>query len=83
MQKDIEAVVQAAKPWPVKVILETRSSRTKRRSSPARWPALRAASSRLSTGFAQGGATAEDVAPHAPGGGGGRGAQGVGRGALD
>lgn len=61
--KDIEAVVQAAKPWPVKVILETSQLKDEEKIvACALSKAAGAAFVKTSTGFAQGGATAEDVA---------------------
>lgn len=61
--KDIEAVVQAAKPWPVKVILETSQLKDEEKViACALSKAAGAAFVKTSTGFAQGGATAEDVA---------------------
>ena len=63
VQKDIEAVVQAAKPWPVKVILETSQLKDEEKViACALAKAAGAAFVKTSTGFAQGGATAEDVA---------------------
>lgn len=61
--KDIEAVVNAAKPWPVKVILETSQLQGEEKViACALSKAAGAAFVKTSTGFAQGGATAEDVA---------------------
>ena len=61
--KDIEAVVNAAKPWPVKVILETSQLKDEEKIvACALAKAAGAAFVKTSTGFAQGGATAEDVA---------------------
>jgi deoxyribose-phosphate aldolase len=63
VQKDIEAVVNAAKPWPVKVILETSQLTNEEKIiGCALSKAAGAAFVKTSTGFAQGGATAEDVA---------------------
>ena len=63
VQKDIEAVVIAAKPWPVKVILETSQLKDEEKViACALAKAAGAAFVKTSTGFAQGGATAEDVA---------------------
>ena len=63
VQKDIEAVVNAAKPWPVKVILETSQLKDEEKIiACALAKAAGAAFVKTSTGFAQGGATAEDVA---------------------
>ena len=63
VQKDIEAVVNAAKPWPVKVILETSQLKDEEKIiGCALSKAAGAAFVKTSTGFAQGGATAEDVA---------------------
>ena len=63
VQHDIEAVVQAAKPWPVKVILETSQLKDEEKViACALSKAAGAAFVKTSTGFAQGGATAEDVA---------------------
>jgi len=60
---DIEAVVQAAKPHPVKVILETSQLKDDEKIvGCALSKAAGAAFVKTSTGFAQGGATAEDVA---------------------
>ncbi len=62
VQKDIEAVVNAAKPWPVKVILETSQLKEDEKIiGCALSKAAGAAFVKTSTGFAQGGATAEDV----------------------
>ena len=61
--KDIEMVVNAAKPWPVKVILETSQLKDEEKIvACALAKAAGAAFVKTSTGFAQGGATAEDVA---------------------
>ncbi len=63
VEKDIECVVQAAKPWPVKVILETSQlTQDEKIVGCALSKAAGAAFVKTSTGFAQGGATAEDVA---------------------
>ncbi len=63
VQKDIEAVVNAAKPWPVKVILETSQLTNEEKIiGCALSKAAGAAFVKTSTGFAQGGATVEDVA---------------------
>lgn len=63
VQKDIEAVVNAAKPWPVKVILETSQLKDDEKIiGCALSKSAGAAFVKTSTGFAQGGATAEDVA---------------------
>lgn len=63
VQKDIEAVVNAAKPWPVKVILETSQLKDEEKIiGCALSKAAGAAFVKTSTGFAQGGATVEDVA---------------------
>lgn len=63
VQKDIEAVVNAARPWPVKVILETSQLKEDEKIiGCALSKAAGAAFVKTSTGFAQGGATAEDVA---------------------
>ncbi|MGV3624627.1 MAG: deoxyribose-phosphate aldolase [Archangium sp.] len=63
VQKDIEAVVNAAKPWPVKVILETSQLKEDEKIiGCALSKSAGAAFVKTSTGFAQGGATAEDVA---------------------
>ena len=63
VQKDIEAVVNAAKPWPVKVILETSQLKDEEKIiGCALSKAAGAAFVKTSTGFAQGGATAQDVA---------------------
>ncbi len=60
--KDIEVVVQAAKPHPVKVILETSQLKDDEKViGCALSKAAGAAFVKTSTGFAQGGATAEDV----------------------
>ncbi|MFT3839966.1 MAG: deoxyribose-phosphate aldolase [Myxococcaceae bacterium] len=60
---DLEAVVQAAKPWPVKVILETSQlSNEEKVIGCALSKAAGAAFVKTSTGFGGGGATAEDVA---------------------
>ena len=61
--KDIQMVVDAAKPWPVKVILETSQLDTEQKiiaSSLSK--AAGAAFVKTSTGFGGGGATAEDIA---------------------
>lgn len=63
VQKDIEIVVQAAKPWPVKVILETSQLTNEEKIiGCALSKAAGAAFVKTSTGFSTGGATAEDVA---------------------
>jgi deoxyribose-phosphate aldolase len=63
VEKDIELVVEAAKPWPVKVILETSQlSQEEKIIGCALSKAAGAAFVKTSTGFANGGATAEDVA---------------------
>ncbi|MFO0599566.1 MAG: deoxyribose-phosphate aldolase [Myxococcaceae bacterium] len=63
VQADIEAVVQAAKPWPVKVILETSQlTQEEKIIGCALSKAAGAAFVKTSTGFSTGGATAEDVA---------------------
>jgi deoxyribose-phosphate aldolase len=63
VQKDIEVVVNAAKPWPVKVILETSQLTNEEKIiACALSKAAGAAFVKTSTGFAGGGATAEDVA---------------------
>jgi len=60
---DLEAVVQAARPWPVKVILETAQlSNEEKVIGCALSKAAGAAFVKTSTGFGGGGATAEDVA---------------------
>lgn len=60
---DLAAVVQAAKPWPVKVILETAQlSQEEKVIGCALSKAAGAAFVKTSTGFGGGGATAEDVA---------------------
>jgi deoxyribose-phosphate aldolase len=61
--KDIEAVVTAAKPWPVKVILETSQLTDEEKvTGCVLSKAAGAAFVKTSTGFAGGGATTEDVA---------------------
>ncbi|HEV8322317.1 MAG TPA: deoxyribose-phosphate aldolase [Myxococcota bacterium] len=61
--EDICAVTQASRPWPVKVILETSSLTTEEKIiGCALSKAGGAAFVKTSTGFAKGGATAEDVA---------------------
>jgi deoxyribose-phosphate aldolase len=61
--KDIELVVAAAKPWPVKVILETSQlTQEEKIIACALAKAAGAAFVKTSTGFSSGGATAEDVA---------------------
>jgi deoxyribose-phosphate aldolase len=63
VQKDIEAVVNAARPWPVKVILETSQlTQEEKIIACALSKAAGAAFVKTSTGFTGGGATAEDVA---------------------
>lgn len=63
VEKDIELVVSAAKPYPVKVILETSQlSQEEKIIGCALSKAAGAAFVKTSTGFANGGATAEDVA---------------------
>ena len=63
VQRDIEAVVNAAKPWPVKVILETSQLTNEEKIiGCALSKAAGAAFVKTSTGFSTGGATAEDVA---------------------
>lgn len=63
VQADIAAVVNAAKPWPVKVILETSQlTQEEKIIASALSKAAGAAFVKTSTGFASGGATAEDVA---------------------
>lgn len=63
VQKDIEAVVNAAKPWPVKVILECSQLSTEEKIiGCALSKAAGAAFVKTSTGFSSGGATAEDIA---------------------
>lgn len=63
VQKDIEVVVNAAKPWPVKVILETSQLTNEEKIiACALSKAAGAAFVKTSTGFAGGGATPEDVA---------------------
>ncbi|MEW5737891.1 MAG: deoxyribose-phosphate aldolase [Myxococcota bacterium] len=63
VQKDIELVVAAAKPWPVKVILETSQlTQEEKIIGCALSKAAGAAFVKTSTGFSSGGATAEDVA---------------------
>ncbi|MBI5497693.1 MAG: deoxyribose-phosphate aldolase [Deltaproteobacteria bacterium] len=60
---DIVAVVQAAKPWPVKVILETGAlSRDEKVIACALCKCAGAAFVKTSTGFGPGGATVEDIA---------------------
>src|SRR5260370_29893338 len=60
---DIRAVVQAAKPRPVKVILETGAlTRDEKVIGCALAKAAGAAFVKTSTGFAPGGATADDIA---------------------
>ncbi len=60
---DLEAVVNAAKPWPVKVILETAQlTHEEKVIGCALSKAAGAAFVKTSTGFGGGGATAEDVA---------------------
>jgi deoxyribose-phosphate aldolase len=60
---DLQAVVNAAKPWPVKVILETSQlSQEEKIIGCALSKAAGAAFVKTSTGFSTGGATAEDVA---------------------
>lgn len=62
VQKDIEVVVNAAKPWPVKVILETSQLTTEEKIiACALSKAAGAAFVKTSTGFTGGGATVEDV----------------------
>lgn len=61
--EDIRAVVEASKPYPVKVILETSSLNDDQKViSCALSKAAGAAFVKTSTGFASGGATAEDIA---------------------
>lgn len=61
--KDVEAVVSAAKPWPVKVILETSQLNDEQKVvGCALSKAAGAAFVKTSTGFGGGGATAADVA---------------------
>lgn len=61
--QDLQAVVNAAKPWPVKVILETSQlTADEKVIGSALSKAAGAAFVKTSTGFAAGGATAEDVA---------------------
>lgn len=63
VSKDIELVVDAAKPWPVKVILETSQLTTEEKIiGCALSKAAGAAFVKTSTGFSTGGATAEDIA---------------------
>lgn len=63
VEKDIELVVSAAKPYPVKVILETSQlSQEEKIIGCALSKAAGAAFVKTSTGFANGGATADDVA---------------------
>jgi deoxyribose-phosphate aldolase len=63
VQKDIEGVVIAAKPWPVKVILETSQlTQEEKIIGCALSKAAGAAFVKTSTGFSTGGATAEDIA---------------------
>ncbi|MFZ5445033.1 MAG: deoxyribose-phosphate aldolase [Myxococcota bacterium] len=63
VQKDIEVVVNAAKPYPVKVILETSQLNNEEKIiACALSKAAGAAFVKTSTGFAGGGATPEDVA---------------------
>lgn len=63
VQKDIEVVVNAAKPWPVKVILETSQlTQEEKIIACALSKAAGAAFVKTSTGFSGGGATVEDVA---------------------
>lgn len=60
---DIEMVVAAAKPWPVKVILETSQlTQEEKIIACALSKAAGAAFVKTSTGFSSGGATAEDIA---------------------
>lgn len=62
VQSDIAAVVNAAKPWPVKVILETSQlSQDEKIIGCALSKAAGAAFVKTSTGFGGGGATVEDV----------------------
>ena len=62
VQKDIEIVVQAAKPWPVKVILETSQLTNEEKIiGCALSKAAGAAFVKTSTGFGGGGATVEDI----------------------
>jgi deoxyribose-phosphate aldolase len=61
--RDIELVVEAARPYPVKVILETSQLTTEEKVvGSALSKAAGAAFVKTSTGFAGGGATAEDIA---------------------
>jgi deoxyribose-phosphate aldolase len=61
--EDIRAVVEASKPYPVKVILETSSlTEDQKVIGCALSKAAGAAFVKTSTGFASGGATAEDIA---------------------
>ncbi len=61
--KDISAVVEASRPWPVKVILETSQlNHEEKISGCVLSKAAGAAFVKTSTGFSGGGATAEDVA---------------------
>jgi len=61
--EDIRAVVDAARPWPVKVILETAAlSREEKIIVCALSKAAKAAFVKTSTGFGGGGATLDDVA---------------------
>ncbi|MGA9522772.1 MAG: deoxyribose-phosphate aldolase [Myxococcaceae bacterium] len=61
--RDIAAVVEASKPWPVKVILETSQlTEDEKISACVLSKAAGAAFVKTSTGFGGGGATAEDVA---------------------
>lgn len=61
--KDIRAVVEAASPYPVKVILETSSlTHEEKIAACALAKAAGAAFVKTSTGFAAGGATVEDIA---------------------
>jgi deoxyribose-phosphate aldolase len=63
VMQDIAMVVNASKPWPVKVILETSQlAHEEKISACALSKAAGAAFVKTSTGFAGGGATAEDIA---------------------
>jgi deoxyribose-phosphate aldolase len=63
VHKDIEGVVNAARPWPVKVILETSQlTQEEKTIACALSKAAGAAFVKTSTGFSTGGATADDVA---------------------
>ena len=63
VMKDIATVVEASKPWPVKVILETSQlTQDEKIVACALSKAAGAAFVKTSTGFSSGGATSEDIA---------------------